>query len=104
MNEHYRQGDVLIERVDVVPQAAVKQQVKRGRIVLAVGEATGHDHSIAADRADWWLLPGGDQFVRVRQKTSLVHQEHGPIVLNLGIYRVRRQREYSPQAIRNVAD
>ena len=34
----------------------------------------------------------------------LVHEEHGPIALAAGVYRVVRQREYFPGAIRPVAD
>lgn len=35
---------------------------------------------------------------------TFVHQEHGPITLPPGNYRVQIQREYSPEEIRNVAD
>ena len=36
--------------------------------------------------------------------TTLTHDEHGPITLEPGVYKVRIQREYSPEAIHNVAD
>lgn len=103
MNEHYRQGDLLIEKIAAVPEGAEKQKAVNGRIVLALGEATGHDHSLEANGVDWFAQ-GTDQFLRLRQHTSVVHQEHAPIVLSPGIYRVQRQREYSPEAIRTVAD
>lgn len=99
----YRQGDVLIERVSKLPKGLVKQKPENGRIVLAHGEATFHHHSIEADAADWWKS-GDDQFVNVKAKTSLVHQEHAPVEIARGKYRVTRQKEYSPAAIRNVAD
>lgn len=99
----YRQGDVLIERISKIPKSA-KQQTPEGRIILAHGEATGHHHSIDAEAADWWKEDGGDQFIDVKTQSSVVHQEHAPIALPPGNYRVRRQREYSPEAIRNVAD
>ena len=105
MKEHYRQGDLLIERIEALPAGAEKCKPVKGRIVLALGEATGHDHSIQADKADWWKADrGSDQFVQVRRATQLVHQEHSAIDLAPGTYRVRRQREYSPGAIRQVAD
>jgi len=34
----------------------------------------------------------------------VVHEEHGPISLEPGTYRVWIQREYSPEAIRRVLD
>jgi hypothetical protein len=35
---------------------------------------------------------------------TLEHQEHDPIVIPPGAYRVIRQREYAPEDIRNIAD
>ena len=98
----YRQGDVLIETVSRIPSNAVKQ-VPAGWIILALGETTGHCHSVDSDSADWWK-DGDDQFLDVPASAIVTHQEHGPIALPAGKYRVTRQREYSPEAIRNVAD
>lgn len=101
----YRQGDVWIERILKLPTKLTKVEPVSGRIILAYGEVTGHHHSIAADAADWWKVEGeADQFLTVKTATEVVHQEHAPIVLAPGRYRVRRQREYAPEAIRNVAD
>lgn len=100
----YRQGDVLIQGAKSFPANAVKQK-RAKRIILAQGEATGHHHSLEADKADWWKQDeGGDQYIGVKKATAVTHQEHGPIPLGPTIYRVRRQKEYSPAAIRNVAD
>lgn len=104
LKQIYRQGDVLIERVRSLPKQLTKAKPIAGRIILAHGEATGHHHSLDADAADWWKDEAGTQFVEVREQTEVVHQEHGPIPLVPGRYRVRRQREYSPAEIRNVAD
>ncbi len=35
---------------------------------------------------------------------AFIHQEHCPIVLSLGVHVHQPQREYSPEAIRNVID
>lgn len=102
-NKIYRQGDVLIERVRSMPANVAKQKPENGRIILAHGEATGHHHSINIDDADWWKSVD-EQFVDVKRPTQVVHQEHAPIDLLPGTYRIARQREYSPEAIRNVAD
>jgi hypothetical protein len=100
----FRQGDVLIERIERIPVAAVKQPA-RERIILAYGEATGHHHSLDIGAADWWKL-GEEQFLDVAgpAPAKVVHQEHHEIELPAGRYRVTRQREYSPERIRNVAD
>ena len=103
MKTKYRQGDVLVERVREIPAGLTKQEAS-GRIILAHGEMTGHHHSVDADAADWWKSENGEQFIQVKTATEVVHPEHGPIALPKGKYRVRRQREYSPEAIRNVAD
>lgn len=107
----YRQGDVLVQRTDTIPEQAVKQsRVKGERIILAHGEATGHHHSILGQSADWWKGEpiigdlAADQFVNIAVAEPLVHQEHGSIPIQPGKHIVRRQREYSPAALRNVQD
>jgi hypothetical protein len=35
---------------------------------------------------------------------TLTHEEHAPVTLTTGYYRVWRQREYSPEEIRVVRD
>jgi hypothetical protein len=113
---HYRQGDVLIERIANIPTTAEKQ-IKSTRIILAHGEVTGHYHALeTADPADWWKtgeIPGANQkpatlagelFVALPSGGVVTHQEHSEIKLPAGNYRITRQREYSPETIRNVAD
>lgn len=102
----YRQGDVLIQRISKIPADAIKQSAK-GRIILALGEATGHHHSLEEDAADWWKGKDeaiGEQFIELKAPAEVTHQEHAPIPLPAGKYRVIQQREYSPEEIRNVAD
>jgi len=99
----YRQGDVLLERVKNIPDTA-KPVTTDGKIILAHGEVTGHAHTI--DSPDSLLMEdSGVTYLDVRQAmAALVHQEHATVDLPVGTYRVTRQREYSPEAIRNVAD
>lgn len=102
-----RQGDVLILRIENMPKAIEPVARENGRIVLAHGEVTGHAHAIKDDRAALFrdpklmavfMLVSGDGPV------ALEHDEHDTIHIPPGRYQVIRQREYSPQAIRNVAD
>ena len=96
-----RQGDVYLVRTNTQP-AGAKVKPKRGRLILAEGEATGHHHSVDSAVCD---LFGGDKPVLVvRENTTLTHQEHGTIEIEPGTYWVVRQREYTPEAIRRVQD
>ena len=78
-----------------------------GRVVLAHGEATGHSHAINDPNARLFHDPKLRAiFLRVcgRAPVTLEHQEHDTIHIPPGDYQIIRQREYSPDAIRNVAD
>ncbi len=102
-----RQGDVLIERIAALPAQLSKIARENGRVILAHGEVTGHAHAIAAPHCELFTSPAeaGVTFLEVREAmAALAHDEHSTIELAPGAYRVTRQREYSPEAIRNVAD
>lgn len=78
---------------------------KRMTTVLVHGEITGHSHRIAvADTAELWERNGAIFVNVVAEMATVIHEEHKPITLPRGIYRVWQQREYTPQAIRRVVD
>lgn len=101
-----RQGDVIIQRIQRIPGAVSPVERDHGKVILAYGEVTGHAHAILDQDVD--LLSTADaaeRFLRVgSQGATVVHEEHAPIALAPGSYRVRIQREYSPDKIRLVAD
>lgn len=100
-----RQGDVFLERVDALPDQRRKLAPRGSRIVLADGELTGHAHTLPASAGALYAPEAeGDTYLQLRRPALLRHQEHDPIELPAGTYRVRRQREYSPEEIRSVAD
>ncbi len=100
-----RQGDVFIQRVDRMPPQAKQSPIPHGTLVH--GEVTGHSHRLE-DMKTGKLYSGGaggDLFLEITAPPGrIVHEEHGPIDLDKGVYRVWRQREYTPQAIRPVYD
>lgn len=109
MSHLIRQGDVLLVPVDSIPADARPVGRENGRVILARGEVTGHHHSIAhpdvtlvtaeqADELRMWLQ------VTAPEPVELEHQEHSTLAVPPGLYEVRRQREYSPEEIRRVAD
>ncbi|MBC7268084.1 MULTISPECIES: hypothetical protein [Streptomyces] len=107
----YRQGDVLIVPVaeSAVPPGTdrLPEQPRdaRGRLVLALGEVTGHAHAVVGPGT---LVretgPFGAAFLHLPDGGRVVHEEHAAIPLPKGWYRVVRQREYAPGAVRVVAD
>ncbi len=101
MGTLYRHGDVLIEEVETLP----KNREKLQHTILAHGEVTGHSHRIREfAEADLYQTPK-ELYLHVRgASVSVVHEEHKPIALAGGYYRVWRQREYSPTEIRVVRD
>jgi hypothetical protein len=103
------QGDILIERVNDAPViGCIIRSVIEGSVVIAEGEATGHHHrlfgSLTMYRDDGLArdIPPGLYVAHV-QITSptgrLEHEEHAPIVLPQGTYRIRRQRQLEPTDI-----
>jgi len=114
MSEIYAQGDILIERVsDHCISGQCIPPGPDGAQVIAEGEMTGHRHAIydrvAMFRDDGLArdIPQGLYIghVNVEEGVALiVHDEHSPIALPKGTYRVRRQRELDPQSARLVLD
>lgn len=107
MQRIYRQGDVLVAAINDIPSDVRQVPLDNGRLILAYGEVTGHAHVVIGDAelftpADVAELE--DRFLTVEQEAQIVHDEHSTIALPPGNYIVRRQREYSPEEIRRVAD
>jgi hypothetical protein len=107
----YRQGDVLMVALDAseVPvhflDAPGEPRDGRGRLVLALGEVTGHAHAVQGPgRLMREAGPFGPMLLHLPEGGRVVHEEHAAIALPKGWFRVVRQREYAPGAVRIVAD
>lgn len=104
-----RQGDVLITAIKAIHAGCKKIAPTGGRIVLAHGEVTGHAHAIYEPKKVEYYEDEAARYMRVIEEVDLLHEEHAPIRLVPGDYRIERfgegtQREYTPEAIRSVAD
>ncbi|MDE1833839.1 MAG: hypothetical protein KGH64_00720 [Candidatus Micrarchaeota archaeon] len=97
MGKIYRQGDCLLIEVEKLPD-----QLKQKDNILLLGEATGHHHKI--ENGIVYADANGMQYVQVQKEATLTHQEHEWLTLPKGNYQMRRQREYSPLADRQVQD
>ena len=114
MTEIFAQGDLLLERVaDVVPSGTIEENSEGVAMVLAEGEATGHRHAIwehVTMFRDALLardIPAGLYIGHLQVASAyarVTHDEHAPITLPRGTYRVRRQRELGPRDARVLAD
>lgn len=104
----YRQGDVGIRKIDKLPD---KAKLKKDNIILR-GEATGHAHRVQngllyeaeIEPEDFLSRPEKRMFIVARKGTRVVHEEHGPIDIEIGIYIIVRQREHDGKETRWIAD
>lgn len=104
----FRQGDVLLVRVDSIPAYATLCDIK-GDVILAYGEVTGHAHRLDVGSVKPFAKGGvwsadAERFIQALEGAMLRHEEHAPIAVPAGRYRVIQQREYSPEEIRRVVD
>ena len=96
---HYRQGDLLFVQQDTRPKIDL---TARPDNVIVAGEATGHAHRLTSGTI--LQAPDGALYLDITLTAQVVHEEHGPITLDPGLWLVVRQREYRPEAIRTVLD
>jgi hypothetical protein len=86
-------GDVLLQEVEGLPRGSKKVARENGRIIVARGEATGHNHAIAEKGAVLYELKG-DLYLEVTEPVTITHEEHKPIEIPEGIYEIGRVREH----------
>ena len=119
VGQHARQGDVLLERVDataVTPEHKAEPRDPHGRVVLALGEASGHAHVLRAPGVCCLRREGtGDRVLTVEDDVDLLHdmggaayvptKEHSAIPVDGGgTYVVEPQRVWQGQGVRRAND
>ena len=108
----YRHGDLLITRINAVPQSAINISSK----IIAEGEVSGHKHKLVG-QATVRILPGreagttiigrvesGDVSINripelyfsASEDVKLTHEEHKTLELPRGSYKVTKEREFNP--------
>lgn len=118
MTAMLRQGDVLLIPVATLP-SDVEVVQEGGKVILALGEKSFHHHHIDSDCITLLRSPSAEQFVNAAQAilrapqertlgtrsqtrgyidvkdfVELKHEEHAPIPVPPGKYKVVIQREY----------
>jgi len=127
MKQKYQQGDVLLVAVTKRVESDIRSECKietggdkDGKVILALGEATGHHHRFELNKLDpgvtistlheryggrvyrdnltYYLVEGGP--------ATLYHEEHNPLTVPPGLYRRSIIREYDhiSNSFRDVLD
>jgi len=101
MNQ-WQQGDVIGRAIQAIPPTATK---KSGRAIVAYGEVTGHTHEILGEGVEVYE-EAGLLYVAVPHGGTIRHEEHHPITLHPGQYRIGIVQEYDhfAEEARRVAD
>ena len=98
MSRQYRQGDILLCEVDQIPPTATAAPSEGHRVILALGELTGHAHAFAAGASMLREAASGRSFLVIDQGGAILqHEEHDPLQVPEGRYELKRQREYTPK-------
>ena len=117
-NKFAAQGDMMLIRIDQLPDGLTEAKAENGAFVLAHSE-TGHNH-IVMERPGVKLFTGMDELRSLLEgkpfgylvvegaAVELEHKRdfdtHESLSIEPGIYEVRRQREYTPEGFRRAAD
>ena len=108
------QGDLMIRRINKLPDNATPMASEKGVFVVAHSE-TGHNHVIA-ERPNVKLYTTGDPMISYLEvieatdasETLIEHlrsyDTHEAISIPNGVFEIRRQREYTPEGWRRVED
>jgi hypothetical protein len=94
-NKFVHQGDITF--IPVVKDSIMGNAEKHdGSFIVGYGEATGHHHKVTvANPADMEVIKVADGYIlRLKSEATVTHQEHKPIRLAPGTYRVGHEREF----------
>lgn len=99
----YRHGETLLVKIEKLPEGLKLSDSK----IFMVG-SHGHNHSV--DKGELYLVKENDTVFGylVTKDTSLLHPEHSPNVgdakIEDGIYKLIKQKEFTPDGLIPVID
>lgn len=94
-----RQGDVILETINALPEGA---EPITGE-TLALGEVTGHSHRFPPGAVQ--LYKYNDEFYgKVLKREALIHEEHKPVTIIGDFFKYKIQRQYKPGGWERVQD
>jgi hypothetical protein len=105
MSKLIQQGDVLVFE-DSIPKNAIPIKAQQGRFILAEGEATGHAHAIDEIPGVSMFKKDNTLFLSTESEVILKHEEHKPVTIPAGTFRIDQVREIDPytEEVRKVRD
>ncbi len=101
------QGDVYLRRITELPANVAPVAPVNGRVVVALGETSGHHHSLAGPHVAMFRDDGGGSggmfYLRVDAPTALEHltggntptHEHDAILVAPGLYALPPQQQWT---------
>ena len=104
------QGDIWFIKIDNVDVSGmIEVEPENGELIVTHSE-TGHHHVMEPTSAKMYRSANDlyDSILVIEKPTSLDHKRtfdtHESILFEPGNYKVRRQREYTPEGFRRVED
>lgn len=87
------QGDIVFAPYKGELEGTLEKH--NGRITVGWGEVTGHSHVLTVERPqDMEIVKVSDGFIlRLKGEGTVTHNEHKPIKLKPGNYRIGNERE-----------
>jgi len=107
------QGDFIIIRINELPTNLEVMAPENGVFVIAHSE-TGHNHVMERTHVEAFKAKNTkevdlyEMFLNVKEPTEINHlrsfDTHETLLVPPGTYKIRRQREYTPEGFRKAAD
>lgn len=100
-----RHGDIPFHKIDKLPDG-LKEVYKGKEYIAAEGKTTGHMHRVKGNHIEVFTDTFGNRYMRLTEKASVSHEEHKSLGLDVGVYRIGKEREYDwfQNAVRKVID
>ena len=108
------QGDFIIMRINDIPKGLVPMKSEDSFKHVIAHSETGHNHVMERTNVDAFVPAGVkevdlyEMFLSVKEPTEINHlrsfDTHESILVAPGNYVIKRQREYTPEGYRRVAD
>src|SRR6185436_9617654 len=103
MNQ-FQQGDVLIKRIDKLPEEVKEVTRKEGKIIVMHGEG-GHTHCIS-DVDAMFFEKDGKFYLKNEKPVTIDHEEHKAFVIEPGIWQIGQviEKDWLSGMTRKVVD